>query len=405
MRGSRSSLIRRAGAFLGVAAAIATVLVANDSPAGGTTVSTNVALTGVFVTPNQRCCDDPPANAIDGNLATATWSTESGNTIKPAYLEVSFASTPVNRLRLYKTADYGPHDLVIQYTTDTGDLSGRTWSNVSGLDNGFKGTEAMSINSINPATASITNDHHDSAASGYASLIFDTVTATGLRIAFSGYQENNHYRVHEFEVRYEAESPSFTSSATANFAVGSSGLFNVEATGFPSPIVTLQSGTLPSGLTFFPYNGTGAGGGSIQGTPDPGTGGTYPLTFKATNGNNPDATQNVTLNVSDSSTTTSGAQQITVVAPNGGESWAHGTAHTIAWTFAGFPTTARVKIELVRGATFTKLIKADRAIGKKGNGSLAWTVPNVAPRSNYAIRITVNGTAVSDTSNATFTIT
>ncbi|MEY2417376.1 MAG: hypothetical protein QOG90_56 [Actinomycetota bacterium] len=398
------SVGRAAGVLLGVTLAVATIVVSADTPAGGTTVSDAIALTGVAVTPNPRSSDDPPSNAIDGDLSTATWSTESGTITKPEYLEVSFDSTQVNRIRLYKTPDYGPHNLVIQYTTDTGALTGRSWSNVVGLDNGFKGTEAMNITSVDPSTASITGDKHDSTVSGYASLIFDTVTATGLRIAFSGEQPNNHYRVFEFEVRYEAEPPSFTSATTKTFDIGTSGLFNVEATGFPNPIVTLTSGVLPTGLSFSPFNGTGAGGGSISGTPAAGTAGEYPLSFKATNGHDPDATQDVTLTVNEASTTTTRATpRLRVRAPNGGESWARGSVQTVRWGSTNMPRGARLRIELFRGATMVKTLASSRLVS---SGAYSWTLGSrLRPGRNYTVRITCNDNGAHDGSDNVFTIT
>ena len=55
------------------------------------------------------------------------------------------------------------------------------------------------------------------------------------------------------------------------------------------------SGTLPTGVTF---HDNGKGTGTLGGTAAAGTGGTYPLTFTATNGVRPNATQNFTLAIS-----------------------------------------------------------------------------------------------------------
>ena len=50
----------------------------------------------------------------------------------------------------------------------------------------------------------VTGDAHDqSSGDGWASLTFDTVTATGLRIGFSGTTGCcNHYHVYEFEAYF-----------------------------------------------------------------------------------------------------------------------------------------------------------------------------------------------------------
>jgi uncharacterized repeat protein (TIGR01451 family) len=65
-------------------------------------------------------------------------------------------------------------------------------------------------------------------------------------------------------------------------------------TGNPSPTVS-ESGLLPAGVTFSPATKT------LSGTPAAGTVGSYPITFTATNGVPPDATQSFTLVVAASS--------------------------------------------------------------------------------------------------------
>lgn len=84
--------------------------------------------------------------------------------------------------------------------------------------------------------------------------------------------------------------PQITSSSATSFTVGSAGTFTVSVSGTPTPTVTI-SGSLPSGVTF--NSGTRV----LSGTPAAGTGGTWPVTFTAANGTQPDATQNFTLTV------------------------------------------------------------------------------------------------------------
>jgi hypothetical protein len=125
--------------------------------------------------PNQRISGDPPAFAIDGNLGTWMWSTESGTTTHPAHLGIDFgALTQVDRIRLYKTPELGtgasvPKDLLTQYTTDSGPLSARTWINVAGLPSGYLGTELWDATSVN-ANGAVTGDIHNSLVNGFASL-------------------------------------------------------------------------------------------------------------------------------------------------------------------------------------------------------------------------------------------
>jgi hypothetical protein len=72
------------------------------------------------------------------------------------------------------------------------------------------------------------------------------------------------------------EAPSIPTANIMTFTVGIANTFMVEATGFPTPTLGL-TGTLPTGLTFDPATGV------LSGTAADGTGGTYPLTFTATN--------------------------------------------------------------------------------------------------------------------------
>ena len=88
-------------------------------------------------------------------------------------------------------------------------------------------------------------------------------------------------------------SPSITSANNTTFAVGAAGTFTVTTMGTPTPSLT-ESGALPSGVTF---KDNGNGTGTLSGTPASGTGGTYSLTFTASNGVGTPANQSFTLTV------------------------------------------------------------------------------------------------------------
>lgn len=88
--------------------------------------------------------------------------------------------------------------------------------------------------------------------------------------------------------------PAFTSANSTAFTVGTAGSFSVTTSGAPTPTTITSSGTLPSGVTFV-NNGNGTA--TLAGTPAAGTAGSYPLTFTASNGISPDATQSFTLTV------------------------------------------------------------------------------------------------------------
>jgi hypothetical protein len=108
--------------------------------------------------------------------------------------------------------------------------------------------------------------------------------------------------------------PAFSSAASTTFTVGTNGNFNVTASGFPSPAITLQSGVVPNNVLFTPGTGTA----TLAGTPATGTGGMYDLVFNANNGVSrpsfskflPDGTvvgvtQNFTLTVNEAPSITS----------------------------------------------------------------------------------------------------
>jgi hypothetical protein len=195
--------------------ALAAAVLALNAPASGS-VGTQITITSSIGAPNRG----DTGRAVDGNLGTETYTTPSYNTADPSYLEVGFASATVNRIRLYKDTYAGPHNLTIQYTTDTGPLTSRDWSNVTGLSNGYVGTELLNATSVNSG-GTVTGDAHDSPnGDGWASLLFDNVAATGLRIAFSGGATYKHYHVYELEAWYMPTSITITKVVVPKSDIG-----------------------------------------------------------------------------------------------------------------------------------------------------------------------------------------
>ncbi|HEX2076589.1 MAG TPA: lamin tail domain-containing protein [Longimicrobium sp.] len=95
-----------------------------------------------------------------------------------------------------------------------------------------------------------------------------------------------------------------------------------------------------------------------------------------------------------------GTATVQVTAPNGGESWAGGSARNVTWTSSGV---ANVKLEysLNGGSTWSVITSSTAASA----GSYAWTVPNSAT-TNARVRVTdAANAAISDVSDAAFTIT
>ncbi len=118
--------------------------------------------------------------------------------------------------------------------------------------------------------------------------------------------------------------PAITSANSAAFTVGQAGAFTVTTTGAPPPTLA-QTGTLPNGVTF---TDNGDGTATISGAPAVDTGGTYTLVFTASNGIDPDATQNFTLTVDQAPAITSADSTTFTVS----------TAGSFTVTATGFPT-------------------------------------------------------------------
>lgn len=117
--------------------------------------------------------------------------------------------------------------------------------------------------------------------------------------------------------------PLITSDDHITFTVGSEGTFTVTTSGNPTPTLS-KTGTLPAGVTF---TDNGDGTASLSGTPDPATGGVYPITITATNVNGTD-TQTFSLTVNQPPAITSLASATFIV----------GSPGSFTITTTGYPT-------------------------------------------------------------------
>lgn len=152
------------------------------------------------------------------------------------------------------------------------------------------------------------------------------------------------------------QAPKITSDNSTTFLVRRLGTFTITATGFPTPTLELVSGKLPSGLTFNPTTGV------LGGTAILGTGGIYPLVFRASNGVGTPATQDFTLNVN---------QSPAIVSPNRA-SFLVGVQGTFSVVATGFPacTFSVASGTLPTGLTLdpvTGVISGTPAAGTTGN--------------------------------------
>jgi hypothetical protein len=100
------------------------------------------------------------------------------------------------------------------------------------------------------------------------------------------------------------------------------------------------------------------------------------------------------------------AQTITVTSPNGGETWLPGSTNNIEWTQSGLTADGATNIQLDysldNGTTWINIDQV--AYVAAATDSYSWTLPN-ADASTVLVRVTeVGGSAVSDVSDAVFSI-
>jgi Bacterial Ig-like domain (group 3)/Bacterial Ig-like domain (group 1)/Putative Ig domain/Invasin, domain 3/Domain of unknown function (DUF4214) len=187
--------------------------------------------------------------------------------------------------------------------------------------------------------------------------------------------------------------PSLTSPANTNLTVGAAGSFTVTASGTPAPTLT-ESGTLPQGVTFHPDTGI------LSGTPAAGSGGTYLVTFTASNGVAPDATQEFTLTVFEAPAVTSA----------GGTTFTAGSAGSFTVTASGYPApTLSESGALPAGVSFDPVshaLSGTPAAGTGGSHPISFTATNgVSPDATQSFTLVVDeAPAVTSDDHATFTV-
>jgi Domain of unknown function (DUF1929)/PKD domain/Putative Ig domain len=177
--------------------------------------------------------------------------------------------------------------------------------------------------------------------------------------------------------------PSITSANSTAFTVGTAGSFTVTATGSPTPSLS-ETGALPSGVTF---KDNGNGTGTLSGTPASGTGGTYPLTFTASNGVGTAASQSFTLKVN----------QAPAITSANNTTFTLGAAGSFTVTTTGSPTPSLSETgALPSGVTFkdngngTGTLSGTPASGTAGTYPLTFTASNgVGTAASQSFTLTV----------------
>jgi len=176
-----------------------------------------------------------------------------------------------------------------------------------------------------------------------------------------------------------------TSSGSASATAGKAFSFTVTTTGTPAASLG-ESGTLPSGVTFRNNNN---GTATLSGTPGSTSGGTYPLTFTATNSTG-SASQAFVLTVAQTPTFTSGAA-VTETA---------GTAFGYTVVTSGSPTATLTAGTLPAGVSFsdngtgTGVLSGTSAVAA-GTYSIPLTATNAGGTATQTLTLTVKaaGTA------------
>src|SRR5262249_18335748 len=186
--------------------------------------------------------------------------------------------------------------------------------------------------------------------------------------------------------------PAITSAKAITFPIGQFSTFTVTTTGFPIPTLTLLSSTrgggtgLPMGVTFVD-NGNGTG--TLSGTPAASRRGTYTLTFSASNGVMPNATQGFALTVS----------QAPVITSANATTFTVGQFGTFTVTTTGIPTVTTITrggVALPTGVMFVD--------NGNGTGTLSGT-PGMGTGGTYALSFTAsNGVMPNATQNFTLTV-
>jgi hypothetical protein len=197
--------------------------------------------------------------------------------------------------------------------------------------------------------------------------------------------------------------PTITSANAATFVVGSAGTFSITTTGSPTAASIMETGALPSGVTF---TNNGNGTATIAGTPDAGSAGNYPLTITASNGVLPDAVQSFTLTVSNvtSTPTFTSASSTT---------FRVGLAGTFSVTTAAAPAVTSITETgaLPAGVTFTynnngtATLAGMPAAGTSGAYPLTLTATNGGAPVTQHFTLSVQETAtITSASAVTFTV-
>jgi hypothetical protein len=145
-----------------------------------------------------------------------------------------------------------------------------------------------------------TNSCIGTVAAGSCNIALTTAGARTLTASYAG--DTNFNGSDSTGVSHTVnQAPAITSANSTTFEVGAAGTFAVTTTGTPAVTTITKTGSLPSGVIF---TDNSDGTATLSGTPAAGTNGNYSISITASNGVAPDATQNFTLTVQDTTAPT-----------------------------------------------------------------------------------------------------
>jgi hypothetical protein len=357
--------------FGGPATLTATLNSATDPGLGGKVVS--FTLDGAFA--GTAVTDSSGVATLTGVPQSDTAGTDTGGIV------ASFSGDSTNLL------SQNSGNLVVSQSSTTTTLTSSANPSASGTSVTFTATVAAVSPGTGTPTGTVTfKDGTTTLGTGTLIAGVATFSTTSLTVAthsitavYAG--DTNFTTSTSPALSQSVKSLLFTSAPNTTFTVGTAGSFTVTVIGLPTPTLS-ETGTLPSGVAFVD-NGNGTA--TLSGTPAAGTGGTYPLTFTATNAVS-SVTQSFTLTVNQAPAITSPATAAFTL----------GTAGTFTVTTTGYPISKLTETgTLPTGVTFTDNLNGTATLASTAatpavSTTLTITATNTVSSTNQSLLLTVS---------------
>jgi hypothetical protein len=189
-------------------------------------------------------------------------------------------------------------------------------------------------------------------------------------------------------VRCRGQAPAIVSANETTFTIGKPGSFSVTPNCIPA---TLQlTGSLPAGIAFNPLNGL------LSGTPGAGTAGTYTVTFTASNGVQPNATQSFMLRIIPAPTPP-------IITSANSATFTAGTNNTFSFTATGTPPISFAIQRCGGFGCFAAVLPAGLGFNTS-NGVLSGNPPPGSTEGSYNFRVAARSLGGAETTQD-FTLT